>query len=133
MMDIVLAGAAGFLAGVLVMLLAGLLRLSHVGGTAGDRAKGKATEFTQLLVLSDGGLMWIITIGYMVLAAYAIYKGYQGALPWLTGTPAAAFAGWSTVRAFLIKKSEKQNTTGGITYDTAMAAQAQKEDLHGKS
>ena len=130
MMDIVLAGAAGFLAGALIMLLVGLLRLSHIGGTAGDRAKGKATEFTQLLVLSDGGLMWIITIGYMILAAYAIYKGYQGALPWLTGTPAAAFAGWSAVRAFLIKKSEKQNTKGGITYDLAMT---DKEDKHAES
>lgn len=128
MMAVILAGAAGFLAGVLVMLLVGLLRLSRAGGTAGAQAKGLAKEFTQLLVLSDGGLVWATTLGYMILAAYAIYKGYQGALPWLTGTPAAAFAGWSAVRAFLIKKSEKQNTKGGITYDLAM-----KEDENAES
>ena len=126
MMAVILAGAAGFLAGVLVMLLVGLLRLSRAGGTAGAQAK----EFTQLLVLSDGGLVWATTIGYMILAAYAIYKGYQGALPWLTGTPAAAFAGWSAVRAFLIKKSEKQNTEGGITYDLALK---DKEDGNAES
>ena len=128
MMAVILAGAAGFLTGVLVMLLVGLLRLSRAGNTAGAQAKGRAKEFTQLLVLSDGGLVWATTIGYMILAAYAIYKGYQGALPWLTGTPAAAFAGWSAVRAFLIKKSEKQNTKGGITYDLAM-----KEDENAES
>ena len=127
-MAVILAGAAGFLAGVLVMLLVGLLRLSRSSSTAGTQAKGRAKEFTQLLVLSDGGLVWATTIGYMILAAYAIYKGYQGALPWLTGTPAAAFAGWSAVRAFLIKKSEKQNTKGGITYDLAM-----KEDENAES
>lgn len=81
-------------------------------------------------MLSDGGLVWTTTIGYMILAAYAIYKGYQGALPWLTGTPAAAFAGWSAVRAFLIKKSEKQNTKGGITYDLALK---DKEDGNAES
>lgn len=129
-MAVILAGAAGLLIGAVLVLLIVLIRISRTGGTAGDRAKGKATEFTQLLVLSDGGLMWVITIGYMVLAAYAIYKGYQGALPWLTGTPAAAFAGWSTVRAFLIKKSEKQNTKGGITYDLAMT---DKEDKYAES
>ena len=128
MMAVILAGAAGLLIGAVLVLLVVLIRISRTGGTAGDRAKGKATEFTQLLVLSDGGLMWVITIGYMILAAYAIYKGYQGALPWLTGTPAAAFAGWSAVRAFLIKKSEKQNTKGGITYDLAM-----KEDENAES
>ena len=128
MMAVILAGAAGFLSGVLVMVLVGLLRLSRSGSTAGAQAKGRAKEFTQLLVLSDGGLVWATTIGYMILAAYAIYKGYQGALPWLTGTPAAAFAGWSAVRAFLIKKSEKQNTKGGITYDLAM-----KEDENAES
>lgn len=124
MMAVILAGAAGFLAGVLVMLLVGLLRLSRAGSTAGAQAKGRAKEFTQLLVLSDGGLVWATTIGYMILAAY------QGALPWLTGTPAAAFAGWSAVRAFLIKKSEKQNTKGGITYDLALK---DKEDGNAES
>lgn len=130
MMAVILAGAAGLLIGAVLVLLVVLIRISRTGGTAGDRAKGKATEFTQLLVLSDGGLMWVITIGYMILAAYAIYKGYQGALPWLTGTPAAAFAGWSAVRAFLIKKSEKQNTKGGITYDLALK---DKEDGNAES
>ena len=129
-MAVILAGAAGLLFGAVLVLLVVLIRISRTGGTAGDRAKGKATEFTQLLVLSDGGLMWVITIGYMILAAYAIYKGYQGALPWLTGTPAAAFAGWSAVRAFLIKKSEKQNTKGGITYDLALK---DKEDGNAES
>lgn len=129
-MAVILAGAAGLLVGAVLVLLVVLIRISRTGGTAGDRAKGKATEFTQLLVLSDGGLMWVITIGYMILAAYAIYKGFQGALPWLTGTPAAAFAGWSAVRAFLIKKSEKQNTKGGITYDLALK---NKEDGNAES
>ena len=59
-------------------------------------------------------------VAYTGLAAYSIYKNYVGSLPWLTGGLGLAFAAWATIQSFLIKKSEKQNTVGGITYDTAM-------------
>lgn len=110
-MAVILAGAAGFLAGVLVMLLVGLLRLTRAGSTARrPRQRARAKEFTQLLVLSDGGLVWATTIGYMILAAYAIYKGYQGALPWLTAPrrrplPAGAPCGPSS------SKNQKNRTS----------------------
>ena len=91
----------------------------------GKRLSTKSTkpqpkEFTQYMIVSDNAIMWVVVLGYMFLAAYAIYRGFEGALPWLAGTPAAAFGAWSVTQSFLIKKSEKQNTQGGITYDTAM-------------
>lgn len=115
----VLAGIAGFLLGVVLTSLAAWYLTARRHGSAREKAK----EFTQYMILSDNAILWCMCTGYLGLAAFSIYKNYTGALPWLTGGLALAFGGWATIQAFLIKKSEKQNTKGGITYDTAMREQ----------
>ena len=72
------------------------------------------------MILSDNAILWCMCVAYTALAAYSIYKNFTGSLPWLTGGLGLAFAAWATIQSFLIKKSERQNTVGGITYDTAM-------------
>ena len=72
------------------------------------------------MILSDNAILWYMCIAYTALAAYSIYKNFTGSLPWLTGGLGLAFTAWATIQSFLIKKSERQNTVGGITYDTAM-------------
>lgn len=91
-------------------------------------ARTAAKEFTQYMILADNALLWVMVLGYMFLALYSIYKGFTGGLPWLTGGLGLAFASWATIQAFVIKKSEKQNTKGGITYDMAMKGGADKEE-----
>lgn len=115
----ILAGIAGFLLGVVLTSLAAWYLTARRHGSAREKAK----EFTQYMILSDNAILWYMCTGYLGLAAFGIYKNYTGALPWLTGGLALAFGGWATIQAFLIKKSEKQNTKGGITYDTAMREQ----------
>ena len=115
----ILAGIAGFLLGVVLTSLAAWYFTARRHGSAREKAK----EFTQYMILSDNAILWYMCTGYLGLAAFSIYKNYTGALPWLTGGLALAFGGWATIQAFLIKKSEKQNTKGGITYDTAMREQ----------
>lgn len=115
----ILAGIAGFLLGVVLTSLAAWYLTVRRHGSAREKAK----EFTQYMILSDNAILWYMCTGYLGLAAFSIYKNYTGALPWLTGGLALAFGGWATIQAFLIKKSEKQNTKGGITYDTAMREQ----------
>lgn len=112
----ILVAVAGLLAGLLIMLT--VMRF-----TVGKRcrsAAAKAKEFTQFMILSDNAILWYMCIAYTALAAYSIYKNFTGSLPWLTGGLGLAFAAWATIQSFLIKKAEKQNTVGGITYDTAM-------------
>lgn len=106
----------GFLAGI----LSAVAVVSFVHGKTQGTARSRAKEFTQYMIVSDNAILWFISISYVVLAGYSIYRNYTGALPWLTSGQALAFGGWATVQCFLIKKSEKQNTKGGITYDTAM-------------
>ena len=121
MMCYILCAVAGFLACLVLMVLLrwGAAAL-HPGKRSVPTTKQRAKEFTQLMVLSDNAILWYMCVAYTALAAYSIYKNYVGSLPWLTGGLGLAFAAWATIQSFLIKKSEKQNTVGGITYDTAM-------------
>lgn len=112
----ILVAVAGFLAGMLLVIA-----VTHC--LVGRRSRGaaaKAKEFTQFMILSDNAILWYMCVAYTVLAAYSIYKNFQGSLPWLTGGLGLAFTAWATIQSFLIKKSERQNSAGGITYETAM-------------
>ena len=111
-----LVAIAGFLAGILLVTTV----TRCLVGKRCCSAAAKAKEFTQFMILSDNAILWYICIAYTALAAYSIYKNFTGSLPWLTGGLGLAFAAWATIQSFLIKKAEKQNTVGGITYDTAM-------------
>lgn len=113
----ILVAVAGLLAGLLIMLAV----MRFMVGRKSRSAAAKAKEFTQFMILSDNAILWYMCVAYTVLAAYSIYKNFTGSLPWLTGGLGLAFAAWATIQSFLIKKSERQNTAGGITYDTAMA------------
>ena len=113
----ILVAVAGLFAGLLIMLA--VVRFMVDRKSRGAAAKAK--EFTQFMILSDNAILWYMCVAYTALAAYSIYKNFTGSLPWLTGGLGLAFAAWATIQSFLIKKSERQNTAGGITYDTAMA------------
>ena len=113
----ILVAVAGLLAGLLIMLAV----VRFMVGRKSRSAAAKAKEFTQFMILSDNAILWYMCAAYTALAAYSIYKNFTGSLPWLTGGLGLAFAAWATIQSFLIKKSERQNTAGGITYDTAMA------------
>ena len=113
----ILVAVAGLLAGLLIMLAV----MRFMVGRKSRSAAAKAKEFTQFMILSDNAILWYMCVAYTELAAYSIYKNFTGSLPWLTGGLGLAFAAWATIQSFLIKKSERQNTVGGITYDTAMA------------
>lgn len=113
----ILVAVAGLLAGLLIMLAV----MRFIVGRKSHSAAAKAKEFTQFMILSDNAILWYMCVAYTALAAYSIYKNFTGSLPWLTGGLGLAFAAWATIQSFLIKKSERQNTAGGITYDTAMA------------
>lgn len=112
----ILVAVAGLLAGLLIMLAV----MRFMVGRKSRSATAKAKEFTQFMILSDNAILWYMCVAYTALAAYSIYKNFTGSLPWLTGGLGLAFAAWATIQSFLIKKSERQNTAGGITYDTAM-------------
>ena len=77
-------------------------------------AKGYLS-FSKLLVYID----YKSTMTTLDLCRISVANNYTGSLPYLTALIAFLQAATATVLSFSLKKSKAENTTGGITYDTA--------------
>ena len=82
--------------------------------------KTTKNEFSKVLLIQESALIWVLTLSFIFLAYYCIYKGYTGSLPWLTGMVAFPWTAYGVSQGFYYKKSEKENTKGGIKYDAVM-------------
>ena len=80
----------------------------------------KHNEFSKVLLKQESGLIWIVTIGYLLITFYCIYSGYLGTLPWLAAMVGFPWTAYGVSQAFYYHKSKAENTNGGIKYETAL-------------
>lgn len=80
----------------------------------------KKLEFSKRLVLDIRALLWIVTVGGLVLAAWCIYMGYTGSLPWLSAMVGLPWTAHGTVCSFYLNMAKSDHKEGGITYETVM-------------
>ena len=80
----------------------------------------KKCEFSKKLLIQESILIWIITISFIVLAFFCILNQYFGELPWLAAMCGFPWTAYATSQGFYLKKSERENTKGGIKYDTVI-------------
>ena len=83
---------------------------------------GKQQEFSKRLISDIRLLLWVVTLGGLVLAAYCIRKGYTGSLPWLTAMVGLPWTAHGTVCAFYLNLCKSDHKEGGITFEVARAA-----------
>jgi hypothetical protein len=83
--------------------------------------KKQKLEFSKKLIKDIRALLWIVTLGGLLLAAMCIYKGYIGSLPWLSAMVGLPWTAHGTVCAFYLNMSKSDHKVGGITYETAKA------------
>lgn len=83
---------------------------------------GKQQEFSKRLISDIRLLLWVVTLGGLVLAAYCIRKGYTGSLPWLTAMVGLPWTAHGTVCAFYLNLAKSDHKEGGITFEAARAA-----------
>ena len=83
---------------------------------------GKQQEFSKRLISDIRLLLWVVTLGGLVLAAYCIRKGYTGSLPWLTAMVGLPWTAHGTVCAFYLNLFKSDHKEGGITFEAARAA-----------
>lgn len=92
----------------------------------------KKTEFSKVLLIQESVLIWILTISFLFLAVYYIKNQYFGELPWLTAMYAFPWTAYGVSQACYYKKSQKENTRGGIKYQTAIQSlEADSEEPKG--
>ena len=78
-------------------------------------------EFSKRLLLQESMLIWIITISFIILAFVCVSNQYFGELPWLAAMCGFPWTAYGASQAFYFRKAEKENTAGGIKYETIMA------------
>lgn len=81
----------------------------------------KKKEFSKLLLIQESILIWIITLGCLVLAYFCIMNNSYGELPWLTAIVGLPWTAYGISQVYYYKKSMAENIKDGIKYDTVMA------------
>lgn len=84
------------------------------------KQKKEKKAFSKSLLIQESILIWIMTISFIGLAFFCIINQYFGELPWLAAMVGFPWTAYGVSQACYYKKSEKENTQGGIVYDTAM-------------
>lgn len=82
--------------------------------------KKKKMEFSKLLLLQESMLIWVMTIAFIALSFVCVLNQYFGELPWLAAMCGFPWTAYGASQAFYFRKAEKENTSGGIKFETAM-------------
>jgi hypothetical protein len=78
-------------------------------------------QFSKSLIIQESVLIWITTITILIMAFYCIIQGNFRDLPWLTAMAGFPWTAYAVSQMYYYKKSEKENTEGGIKYASVMA------------
>ena len=78
-------------------------------------------EFSKRLIADIRALLWVVTVGGLLLAAYCVRVGYTGALPWLSAMVGLPWTAHGTVCAFYLNMAKSDHKEGGITFESAKA------------
>lgn len=88
------------------------------------KTKKKKPEYSKKLIMDIRWLLWVVTVGGLALAAFCIYRGYIGSIPWLSAMVGLPWTAHGVVCSFYLNmaKSDHKGANGeGITFATAMA------------
>ena len=86
-----------------------------------SRKKPDLSQFSKWMIADIRPLLWIVTVGGLLLAFYCVHEVFTGALPWIgamVGLPWTAHGVVCTAYLSLCKSDHKE---GGITYEAAKA------------
>lgn len=81
------------------------------------KSKCTASKKIAYLLLT---MTFITNMGVLFLCGLSVWKGFTGALPYLTTMIGLLEFSLGYVLGHYYKKSTKENTAGGIVYDTAV-------------
>ncbi len=92
------------------------------------KKRANKTEFSKELLIQESLLIWVITIAFIALAFFCVTNQYFGELPWITAMCGFPWTAYAVSQGFYYRKAEKENTKGGIKYDTIMAQLKTNDD-----
>lgn len=93
-----------------------------------DKTPKQKRQFSKSLLIQESALIWVTTIMILVMAFYCIVNENFGDLPWLTAMVGFPWTAYAVSQMYYYKKSEKENTVGGIKYESVMAEIAKMKE-----
>lgn len=78
-------------------------------------------DYSKRITNDMRGLLWVISVGGLLLAFYCVRHQYEGPLPWITAMVGLPWTAWGTAAAFYMNLAKSDHRKGGITYETVMA------------
>lgn len=94
-----------------------------MNGKKADAVKEK--EYSKKVLDNELALLWVNTIGMMGLAFFCVFVRFDAAFPWLTAMVGLPWTAWGISKTGYTMKSTKENTAGGVKYETLMLAAKQ--------
>jgi hypothetical protein len=84
------------------------------------KEKKNKQEFSKTLLVWESILIWVITLSFIGIVCYCIANQYVGELGWLASVYAFPWAAYAVSQACYYKKAEKENTKGGIKFESVI-------------
>ena len=78
-------------------------------------------EYSKKLVTDIRSLLWVVTVGGLLLAFYCVRKNYLGALPWVTSMVGLPWTAHGVICSFYLNMAKSDHKVGGITFEAAKA------------
>ena len=97
------------------------------GGRRGKHTIRKRLEYSKRLVSDIRALLWIVTVGGILLAGYCIHEDFTGGLPWLSAMVGLPWTAHGVVCSFYLNMAKSDHKEGGITFEAAKAADFKKK------
>ena len=95
------------------------------------KKKNKKKEFSKTLLIQESALIWVTTISSIILAFYCVVNQYFSELPWVAAMIGFPWTAYGVSQACYYRKAEKENTKGGIKYDSVVGAATNYEEETG--
>jgi len=86
-----------------------------------DAQEERRLDFSKKLIADIRSLLWLVTGGGLLLAAYCIHEGYTGSLPWLVSMVGLPWTAHGVVCSFYLNMAKSDHSEGGITFESAKA------------
>lgn len=81
----------------------------------------KKIDYSKQLVKDIRSLLWVVTVGGLLLAFYCIAKGYTGSLPWVSAMVGLPWSAHGIVCSVYLGMAKSDHKRGGITFEAAKA------------
>lgn len=91
------------------------------GKKSRSRKKTKRADYSKQMITDIRALLWVVTVGGLLLAAYCIRTGYTGALPWLSAMVGLPWTAHGVVCSNYLSMAKSDHRRGGITFESAKA------------